>query len=558
MSSGTIQPFFRVPPFPGCRPTSFARPATAPNPLTEGDVEEFLEAVGQAKVGGAYWAAQPPLPDAPYRLIRVRDRARRRELIAQSPQQRNLVWLPRREAEPGLVQDMVHTVSGDCDPWSLLRGAKEAIVDADDELAMIVAVAGVPLQCVGNGPFQDLGGRNARQALTQSFHSLYVKPFDYLDPFTGEPAPLHQLVETMAFWRNLIDGNRDIDAALGFAFWKRPTVAPLLWAGSRDLAFTNDVSSVRAGASVAIWPSRAPRGAFDELRAKGAKLIEVEDGFIRSVGLGADCVPPLSIVVDRLGAHFDPAQPSELEMLLEHGEFATEMLARSRRLRDLINASGISKYASGNGAGPARRRVADRKHVLVPGQVEDDRSVLSGGASVRTNLELLRRARACEPEAYILYKPHPDVEAGHRVGAIADSVALSFADEVIRDPGISPLIDMVDGVHVNTSLAGFEALLRGKNVTTHGVPFYAGWGLTTDLGPVPGRRTKQRSLDELIAAVLLLYPRYLDPETGLPCPAEVLIRRLSQPTSPPKAGPVVRLRRLQGTLKRRMGALRFW
>ena len=80
---------------------------------------------------------------------------------------------------------------------------------------------------------------------------------------------------------------------------------------------------------------------------------------------------------------------------------------------------------------------------------------------------------------------------------------------------------MVDEVHVNTSLAGFEALLRGKAVTTYGVPFYAGWGLTRDLGPVPARRTAKRSIDELVAAALLIYPRYLDPVTGLPCPAEV-------------------------------------
>ena len=36
-----------------------------------------------------------------------------------------------------------------------------------------------------------------------------------------------------------------------------------------------------------------------------------------------------------------------------------------------------------------------------------------------------------------------------------------------------------------TSLMGFEALLRGIPVTTLGTPFYAGWGLTTDLGPIP-------------------------------------------------------------------------
>jgi capsular polysaccharide export protein len=113
---------------------------------------------------------------------------------------------------------------------------------------------------------------------------------------------------------------------------------------------------------------------------------------------------------------------------------------------------------------------------------------------------------------------------------------------------------MVDEVHVNTSLAGFEALLRNKPVTTYGVPFYAGWGLTTDLGPVPKRRSAGRTLDELVAAALLLYPRYLDPVSGLPCPAEVLVMRLgAEEMQDP--GMFVGLRRLQGKLMRCLRSL---
>ncbi len=110
-------------------------------------------------------------------------------------------------------------------------------------------------------------------------------------------------------------------------------------------------------------------------------------------------------------------------------------------------------------------------------------------------MELLQRVRAREPDAHLIYKPHPDVVAGHRKGHIAEQLSRQFADKVITDASISSLIAMVDEVHVNTSLAGFEALMRKKDVTTYGVPFYAGWGLTRDLGPVPARRTAKRSLD---------------------------------------------------------------
>ena len=75
------------------------------------------------------------------------------------------------------------------------------------------------------------------------------------------------------------------------------------------------------------------------------------------------------------------------------------------------------------------------------------------------------------------------------------------------------LLSGVDEVHVLTSLAGFEALLRGKKVTCYGQPFYAGWGLTDDRMP-PARRTRRLTLDELVAGTLILYPTYVSRVTG--------------------------------------------
>ena len=106
----------------------------------------------------------------------------------------------------------------------------------------------------------------------------------------------------------------------------------------------------------------------------------------------------------------------------------------------------------------------------------------------------------------------------------------------------------MDGVHVITSLAGFEALLRGKAVSTHGVPFYAGWGLTKDLSEVPARRTRRLSLDELVAGTLLLYPRYTDPVTRLPCSAELLVERMAQGEARIST-PLITLREWQGRLR---------
>jgi capsular polysaccharide export protein len=218
----------------------------------------------------------------------------------------------------------------------------------------------------------------------------------------------------------------------------------------------------------------------------------------------------------------------------------------------VIVEAGLSKYSRGEL--PIKRPSGSRRLLLVPGQVEDDRSVQLGGCGLTANLDLLMRVRQEAPEAHILYKPHPDVLAGHRQGAIPDEKCLRYADEVVGAGSISALIRMVDEVHVNTSLAGFEALMRGKPVTTYGVPFYAGWSLTRDLGPVPARRSAVRTLDELVAAALLSYPRYLDPATGLPCPPEVVVARLIA-GNVPETNLLVAARRIQGRVLRSVRSL---
>jgi capsular polysaccharide export protein len=525
--------FLKVPPFPGSKPALFAS-AGGRADMDDAEVDRIVERLAELRVGGTCWGAQPEVPEIPYVLVHVRGREARAKALLQLPQ--------------GQATVSTETLPAPFDPWHVVRGASTAIVDADDELALIATAAGVPVRPVGEGRFRQLAGGN-RSALRDAFRPLLVQRFT--SPFGEEVLDFAEAAELCGFWRRLIDSNRDISAAVGFAHWKRETVAPLLWAGS-EVPFRSSVPDAKPGDHVAVWKTRTDADVLARLERSGAELIEVEDGFIRSAGLGADCVPPLSIIVDRAGVYFDPSRSSDLERILENGPFPPDLLERARELRQVIVESGLSKYGSGGTS--AHQRPPNRRKILVPGQVEDDRSVMTGGAGL-TNFELLRRVRAAAPDAYILYKPHPDIEAGHRKGRIEERECLALADEIVRTESISAVLEVVDEVHVNTSLAGFEALLREKPVTTYGVPFYAGWGLTSDLGPVPPRRTARRSLDELTAGALLLYPRYLDPVTKLPCPPEILVNRLSQ-LDYPRSGALIMLRRLQGQLKRRVAAVR--
>jgi capsular polysaccharide export protein len=122
----------------------------------------------------------------------------------------------------------------------------------------------------------------------------------------------------------------------------------------------------------------------------------------------------------------------------------------------------------------------------------------------------------------------------------------------VTDADLLSLMDRAHTVHVMSSLAGFEALLRGKTVHVHGQPFYAGWGLTTDHNPPP-RRGRQLTLSELVAGALIAYPRYCHPRTGRVIEVEELVGLLANELKPRDGLRVVR--RLLGKTALALGSL---
>jgi len=400
-------------------------------------------------------------------------------------------------------------------PWTLLEGAG-ALHGARPFMAALAEAAGVPHDRPGSHLVPLLARLRAA------------------DPFRRRPWSRAEGLALLAEWVGAERANRGVSAAIGIARWKRRQVSALLAHEEGSPLLTGDIARAigkaqAEGGAIVAWAAACPDALAALIRRQGVELRLLEDGFVRSRGLGARFLPGASYSLDSRGAYYDPRQPSDLEAILAAGDFPPALLARAAALRVAVVARGVSKYnltASGTlPALPPGRRI-----VLVPGQVADDASVRLGGGAVRSNLELLRAVRAAEPEAFLLYKPHPDLEAGFRRGRLRAADLTGLADAVVGGVPLPALLPAVDAVHTLTSLSGFEALLRGVPVTCWGQPFYAGWGLTEDRAPLsPGRRGIPRTLDELVAAALILYPRYLDPVTLLPCPPEVMMERLDDP-----------------------------
>ncbi|MFD0858827.1 capsular polysaccharide biosynthesis protein [Roseovarius aquimarinus] len=425
-------------------------------------------------------------------------------------------------------------------PWALLEGAI-AVYTVSSQLGFEAIFAG-HRPCVFGRPFYagwgltddrsplPLARRGRALSRAQLFAAAMILYPKWYDPYRDRLCGIEEAIGTLAALAREWREDRLGWQAHGMRLWKR---APLRKVFGRHGAVTFPGKPRRVPQMV--WAGKAEAAPEDAVR--------VEDGFLRSRGLGAELVPPLSLVLDRRGIYYDPTRPSDLEdWIARRAHMRPDQTRRAEALIARITAEGRTKYNLG-GTVPDLPR---GHRILVPGQVEDDASIRAGAGRIRTNLALLEAARAAHPDAVLLYKPHPDVEAGLRAGAIAEEDALALADMVLSKADPAALLGMVDEVWTMTSLMGFEALMRGCRVTTTGAPFYAGWGLTPDLGPVPARRQARPGLPGLVHAALIDYPRYFDPQTGLPCPPEIVLDRLAS-GAVPHPGPANRLlSKLQG------------
>lgn len=284
------------------------------------------------------------------------------------------------------------------------------------------------------------------------------------------------------------------------------------------VSYLRGITSLPSKSILLVWGSK-------NLTAMGGiSVVRVEDGFIRSIGLGADLIWPISWVFDQRGMYYDARQESDLEHLLQNTQFDDDLLYRARQLRKKIVAHGLSKYNLS--AANWNRPPSIEKVVLVVGQVESDASIQCGSANIKTNLDLLKAVRLANPKAYIVYKSHPDVVAGLRASDQHREQLNHYYDEGIEHVSIQSVLDNVDAVYVITSLTGFEALIRHIPVFCYGHPFYAGWGLTSDLAPPIPRRSRVLTLDELVAASLILYPRYMSLSSRKPLSVEQALDEL--------------------------------
>lgn len=420
--------------------------------------------------------------------------------------------------------DQVDFLVSDMNPWILLEGASK-VYTVTSGMGMEALIAGKPVRCFG-APYYagygltldelELTRRRKDVSLEWLFSAAYLEYPIYYDPYRDEITTFERTIETLAFLRDENELNRTKTFCLGMSKWKQPSVAAFLRSTHQEPTFLQSPSRALAKAKanngrLVIWASKSNDSFDEQCRTEGVNLLKMEDGFLRSKGLGSDLIPPLSLVLDREGIYYDPNHPSELETFIERGLFTENSLISAANIQMEIIRSGLTKYNVGENRAIENLPLKGEKSIiLVPGQVGDDASIRFGTSlsTVKTNLDLLRATRTANPDAFIIYKPHPDVEAGNRYGRISSRKILDYADYIASEMSTSCVLDTCDEVWTLTSLMGLEALIRKKKVVCFGLPFYAGWGLTHDKMSCD-RRTRKASLDEIFAAAYLVYSKYI-------------------------------------------------
>ncbi|WP_391488264.1 capsular polysaccharide biosynthesis protein [Leclercia tamurae] len=420
--------------------------------------------------------------------------------------------------------DDVELVTEHCHPHALLNEV-EAVYTVSSQMGFEALLLGKAVYCFGM-PFYAGWGlthdskqcerRQAQISLPQLVATALILYPRYLDPVLGQRCEVEQVLEVIAGQLTPTPRYHRL-YMVGFSLWKRAFMRAFCQPLATELRFVRTPpAQLAADEQVLVWGSRYP-----EL----ANPIRVEDGFIRSRGLGSNLCRPSSLSIDPVGIYFDSRRPSGLEQLLNEQPLSEQALARGAALVDLLRQHGVSKYNVGT-VQPFTPPGDGRSLVLVVGQVDGDASILTGSPVIRSNEQLLWAVRAARPEAHILFKPHPDVVAGNRAGAISAECLASCVDSQVLDLGLTSLYPHVDELHTMTSLSGFEALVQGVKVTTWGQPFYSGWGLTEDIHPAE-RRQRALPLAALVYLTLVAYPRYIDWQSGLWMSPEQLIRQLA-------------------------------
>jgi capsular polysaccharide export protein len=425
-------------------------------------------------------------------------------------------------------------LSDDVNPYSLFENAY-AVMVVTSLTGFEALLSGKDVYCFGKPFYYGYGLTKLENKPLENYQLLkllfasYIKYPRYLDIFNKKPCEIEDVLEIIATHLQQVEKQSKFYHCLGFSNWKKPHILPFLKNNYNQVKFYTNLEKAEnfkknLGGDILVWGAKEDLFFSHTSNQKNYKIIE--DGFIRSFGLGSQLIPASSLVIDNSGIYYNAQKPSDLENFLNTHQFNDQQRNQAKNYIELILQNNLTKYnlAIKNQKIEINK---NQKIILVVGQVEDDASIKKGLCQITSNLQLLKTTKDENPDAFIIYKPHPDVLANNRKGKIDDTEVEKYADINAKNHSITYLMDISDITYTITSFVGFEMLLRRKQVKCFGVPFYSNWGLTEDVIKIE-RRNRKLSLEELFYASIVMYPLYFDLESKLFMSFERYLNRFIQ------------------------------
>jgi capsular polysaccharide export protein len=248
-------------------------------------------------------------------------------------------------------------ITEDVNPLSLIR-LMDRVYVVTSQMGFEALLLNKPVTCFGM-PFYAGWGitddrvscsrRIKKRSVLKIFAAAYLKYARYINPSTGERGAIFDVIEHLIRQKRYASMNSHDYYCLGFRWWKHGYVRPFLKGLNNKVVFAKNVkdalqNGLNRQSKIVVWGHNETEELKNLAASLNIPIWRVEDGFIRSVGLGSDLVRPMSLVVDRRGIYYDPSTESDLEWILNNYEFTPDLLTRAERLRQLIIANRITKY----------------------------------------------------------------------------------------------------------------------------------------------------------------------------------------------------------------------
>ncbi|HEX7035941.1 MAG TPA: capsular polysaccharide biosynthesis protein, partial [Pseudomonadales bacterium] len=162
--------------------------------------------------------------------------------------------------------------------------------------------------------------RRGQATLEKLAYAALIAYPRYVHPETGERCDAEDVLAHLALQRRMRQRLPETVYAAGFSPYKRPLVRR--FCGGSEVRFVRSPEAAPAEPPLLVWGTRPV--------PDHPRVIRLEDGFLRSVGLGADLIRPISWVLDDQGIHYDATRPSTLEHIRQTTRFDGALLDRAR------------------------------------------------------------------------------------------------------------------------------------------------------------------------------------------------------------------------------------